>query len=128
MQGGVNEEEAIDVLKRALGMLKDLAADFTACGRHPGSDDPAAGAEARARGGGTQEGASSKTGGDTTVGDGLTWEGRIEVEGEVTKQTGTVLDTLSEVYARRRSWEQARCASSSVEEIFFLCVYSVCAV
>lgn len=112
MQGSVNEEEAIGVLKRALGMLKDLAATSAAGDRHPGSGDLAAGAGAgaRARGGGAQEAASSETAGDSIVGDGLVWESHAE-GGGVMKQTGTVLDALSEVYARRRSWEQARCAS-----------------
>lgn len=91
-------------------MLKDQAATSAAGDRHAGSGDGASGKG----GGGVQEeeaATGGSAGGDSSVGDGLVWGSRGDGEG-LMKQTGTVLDALSEAYARRRSWEQARCAST----------------
>ena len=86
-QVGVGEvDEAIDVLKRALGMLRTEAAALAA----------ASTAEVEA----ARAGVSSAVGIDRTE--------------EVKEQTARVLDVLSEAYAHQRRWEQARCAAVQV--------------
>eukprot|EP00904_Undaria_pinnatifida_P005497 jgi/Undpi1/2077/HiC_scaffold_12.g05463.m1 len=83
-QVGVGEvDEAIDVLKRALGMLRTEAAALAA----------ASTAEVEA----ARAGVSSAVGIDRTE--------------EVKEQTARVLDVLSEAYAHQRRWEQARSAA-----------------
>lgn len=85
-QAGVSEvgEEAVDVLKRALEMLRTEAAA-------PAAASTAGVEAARAE-------VSSAVGIDRR-------------EEEVKEQTARVLDALSEAYARHRRWEQARCAA-----------------
>lgn len=86
-------EEAVHVLKRALGMLRieaaALSAAASAMDSSPESASKAAGAEKTTV-------ASHDAGVDR----------RME---DVTAETARVLDALSEAHARARRWEQARC-------------------
>lgn len=103
------DEEAISVLRRALGMLRSESAAAEAVASHPheGIGDISIGTNER-----ITADAGQGVGDEAVLADGKGSAGQDRSgnlgEGGVRRQTATVLDSLSEAYARKRRWEQAR--------------------
>ena len=91
-------EEAVHVLKRALGMLRIEAAALSAAASVVDS---------------SPQGATMAAGAEKTAV--AAHDGGVDRRKEdVTAETARVLDALSEAHARARRWEQARCSAVRV--------------